>query len=378
MKIGFDAKRIFLNFTGLGNYGRETLRILSSVYTDDEYLLYTPKTASHPSVAFIENAHNIHVKTPRGRFSKTSGSLWRSFGLAKQLGSDSLDLYHGLSHELPYFIAQTGIRSIVTIHDLIFLKHPVFYPAIDRFVYLRKIRHACDSADRIISVSRQTRDDLISLLNVPEEKIRVVHQGCHPAFHIRQPASTLKSVSSKYRLPDRYLLNVGTIEERKNLLNLLRALEQLPEPRLVVIGKGAGYLRQCRDYIAEKRMEERVLFLQGVPHEDLPAIYQNALAFIYPSIVEGFGIPILEALSCNIPVITSHGGCFMEAGGPASLYVDPLNVDEIAEAILGVEQDSELRNRMISEGAKHASGFHDQTIARNLMNVYRETLDDPQ
>ena len=219
MRIGYDAKRAFNNHRGLGNYSRETLRILASHFPDLQLNLFTPKIDS--SIRF-DRPQNANIIQPKRHFMT---SLWRTFGITKEAERCHLDLYHGLSHELPVGIEKTCIPTVVTMHDLIFIRHPELYPFIDRTFYKTKYLRSCRVADRIIAVSQQTKNDLIELANIREEKISVVYQGCHPLFCNHLSESQKEIVKNKYHLPDTFLLNVGAIEPRKNQLLILKALK---------------------------------------------------------------------------------------------------------------------------------------------------------
>jgi glycosyltransferase involved in cell wall biosynthesis len=182
------------------------------------------------------------------------------------------------------------------------------------------------------------------------------------------------SLAQKYSLPTSYLLYVGTIEPRKNLLKIVEAIniDKIDIP-LVVIGRPTGYLDKVRKYIADHSMEN-IIFLRNVPNDDLPGLYQMAEAFIYPSSFEGFGIPILEALSSRTPVVTTRGGCFHEAGGESSIYVDPGKPEEIAASVRKILENSEIQESMRRDGYEHAIKFREEFIAKNIMEVYLKTL----
>ncbi len=368
--IGFDAKRAFNNQSGLGNYSRNTIRLLLEYYPEHSYFLYTPKT----SIDFIEEQENTKIILPQSYAAKKLHSLWRTYSLAEKMKKDQLDLYHGLSHELPVGIAKSGVRSIVTIHDLIFLRYPELYKAFDRKVYQKKFKYAADHSDLVVAISEQTKADIIEYLNVPESKIRVVYQGCDNRFRKIATVRHKEFIRKKYQLPAEYLLYVGTIEPRKNLLQIVKALHlgKIDMP-LVVVGRPTSYLEKIQSYINENNLTN-IIFLQGVSNEELPALYQEANTFIYPSIFEGFGIPILEALCSGTPVITSKNGVFPEAGGPDSLYINPEDHLELADNINQILSDDKKRGQMITEGLKYAEQFSDQTITNNLMTIYHELL----
>ena len=163
---------------------------------------------------------------------------------------------------------------------------------------------------------------------------------------------------------------VGSIEERKNLITLLKVLKDLPNKKLIIIGDGTSYKEKCVNFIHDNNLSDRTKIFSGLSLNDMASIYQNAEMLIYPSIFEGFGIPILEALYSKIPVITSKDGCFIEAGGPDSIYINPLSKKDIIEAINKIDNNPEIRKKMITNGIKYAENFSDQKIANNLMKVY--------
>lgn len=368
MRIGFDAKRAFFNRSGLGNYSRFIIQSLVKFHTEFEYFLYTPKKKN--SIDFLPGSEKTYVVEPVRFLNKMFSSYWRSIALAKDMVIDGIDVFHGLSGEIPKNIAKTNIKSVVTIHDLIFLRYPELYNPIDRKIYENKFRFACSNADRIIAISDQTKQDIISYFGTNEDKIEVIYQSCDEKFQMEVSLEKKQEIAKKYQLPDKYLLYVGTIEKRKNLLSVVKAIHhgKIDVP-LIVVGKKTNYFNEVSDFIQDNLIEN-IIFLQGVPNEDLPAIYQMAQMFIYPSVFEGFGIPILEALFSKIPVITSKGSCFPEAGGPSSIYVSPDNPEEISVAINNVLTDSTLRTKMIAEGIKHANNFSHETLTNQLVNLY--------
>ena len=376
MKIGFDAKRAFLNTTGLGNYSRDAIRVLSHFFPENKYFLFTPKEHQGNNVSFLNVRANTFTRTPNSFMSVVFKSYWRSKRVVKDLVADKIDIFHGLSHELPLGIEKTDIKTVVSIHDLIFIRYPHLFRAIDRKIYYKKFKSACDRSDKIIAVSNQTKQDIIEFFGIPEEKIVVVYQGCNDVFHHEVSAQTKRDVQKKYNLPEDYILSVGSIEERKNLLTILKTLLELPHQKLVVIGDGKDYKMTCDRFIDAHNLSDRVLFLNGIDSQEMAAVYQNAQMLIYPSIFEGFGIPILEALFSKTPVISTKEGCFVEAGGPYTKYIDPLSVHEMKEAILDIQHSTDLQNTMISKGFEYAQNFTDHKIAKNLFQVYNTLLAD--
>jgi len=376
MRIGFDAKRAFLNNTGLGNYSRDVIRVLSHFSPENKYFLFTPKENQKKNLSFLNANFNTFIRTPQSLINRTLKSFWRSKSIVSDLVVDKIDIFHGLSHELPLGIEKTNIKSVVTIHDLIFVRYPLLFSYIDRKIYYIKFRSACYRSDKIIAISQQTKQDIIDFFFIPEDKIDVVYQGCNSVFHQELSDRRKKEIQAKYNLPEDYLLSVGSIEERKNLLTILKTLKELPNQTLVVIGSGKYYMKKCIRFIDENNLTDRVLFLTGLDSEELAGVYQNAQMLIYPSIFEGFGIPILEALFSKTPVITSKDGCFAEAGGLNTKYINPLSVIEMKAAILEIQNSTELQNTMISKGFEYAQNFNDLAIASNLLKVYNVLQND--
>ena len=368
MNIGFDAKRAYHNMRGLGNYSRHTLNILSRYYPNNQYYLFNPKVKRD---IYFSTAENMTEVNPQNKFWKGVPSLWRSVGMRKEINEYKLDIFHGLNQELPYGIQNTQVKTVVTLHDAIFVRYPKLYSTTYRLLFTAKNKYACKVADKIICISEQTKQDAISFFGADEKKIEVVYQGCDAIY--RKPISVdqQKLVRSKYNVPNDYILNVGAIEERKNTKLIIEALHRTKnEIPLVIVGKPTNYVNELRELIKKHDMLHQVTILNNVTTEDLPALYSMAKAFIFPSIFEGFGIPILEALTIGTPVITSSGSCFEETAGEFSLYSDPSDADELGEKIEQVLSDKDLRNTMITKGKTHALGFSDEITAKNLMSVY--------
>lgn len=366
MRIGFDAKRIFHNTTGLGNYSRDTVRVLSEEYPTFIYYLYNPKPGK---VKRLSLKGNMKVCLPKQKIWQKLNSLWRQKAIVKDLIKDNVEVYHGLTNELPIGIEKTTIKTVVTIHDLIFLRYPELYSFIDVKIHYKKFKRAAQVADKVIAISEQTKKDIVNYLGVSETKIEVVYQGCHSCFQEDYKPEHKEQVQKKYKLPSKYLLNVGTIQKRKNLLTIVKAIQNTKH-NLVVIGKETAYAQEVKQFINNNNMKGRVLFLSGVNMQELAIIYQKASIFIYPSIFEGFGIPIIEALYSKTPVISTKGGCFTEAGGPNSLYIEPCDEIAMLQAIFKIESDIGLQQEMKEKGWNYAQQFKDEKIAFKLKELY--------
>jgi len=381
MNIAFDAKRAFENNTGLGNYSRSLIASLIQAYPHHNYFLMAPKLTD----MFKPLGGNVNIITPRGGH-KMVPSLWRSKLVTKDLQRLHVDLYHGLSHEIPVGIEHTGIKTVVTIHDLIFEHYPGQYKPADVLIYRRKFKNACTHADKIIAISKQTKDDLIELYKVPEAKIEIVYQACDPKYQVHLSETEREQIRAKYKLPQQFFLSVGSVIERKGLLSICEALNTLKgklDIPLVVIGTGGKYMDRVKAYIASNGLADRVIFLSEqstsqeagyVTGSDFPAIYQLSTALIYPSMYEGFGLPVAEALFSQTPVITSNVSCLPEAGGDAAMYVTPGSIAQLAAAMTTVATDSGLRSDMIKKGLAHARLFLPHYCAANTMKVYESLI----
>ena len=369
--IGFDAKRIVKNGTGLGSYGRTLVNDLAA----DERLqlrLYAPdkgrddlrnQIADRPNVTFC------YPSRPTPRF------YWRSRGIVGDLRRDGVQIYHGLSGELPVGIRKSGIRSIVTIHDLIFLRHPEFYHWLDTKIYAWKFRQTIREADHIIAISECTKRDIIEFGDVSEDKISVIYQSFSSRFSTEIAPELLDSVRQRYQLPNRYVLNVGTIEARKNILLAVKALAHLPEDiSLVVVGRRTKYSDKVLEYAKKHGLMPRIKFYHGVPDDDLPAFYAQAETFVYPSVYEGFGIPIIEAVGSGLPVVACTGSCLEEAGGPDSLYVAPDDSEAMAAAIRHSLIGAKGREERILRSRDYIRRFEGRDVAQQVADLYRETL----
>ncbi len=367
MRIAYDAKRAFLNYSGLGNYSRTLISSISKYFTENQYYLYTPR-ANNDFRDFPPK--NTSVIMPETFLNKKFRSYWRSYKIADSLKKEKIDLFHGLSHELPQNIEKTGAKSIVTIHDLILYRFPELYKSIDRIIYKKKYEHSLRAADKIIAISQQTKRDIINFMNIEESRIEVVYQSSNPIYNTQLSIEHLQQVREKYDLPSEFILSVGTIEKRKNLLELIKAVHHTRSNiPVVVVGKEKKYAKEVYSFIADKQISN-IIFLKNLPGIDLPGIYQLASLFAYPSSFEGFGLPVLEALQSGTPVIAAKGSCLEETGGSESLYIDPFNTEEFSIAINRVLEDSELRKTMKFQGFEFSRKFDTKTSIESLNNIY--------
>ena len=374
MIIGFDAKRIVRNNTGLGNYCRTLINdMIRRNDSNMKLLLYTPDKGRDVLRNQIIESDNSRFVFPKKKLGKIYKSLWRTKNIVKQLLEDKVQIYHGLSGELPLGLRNSGIKSVVTIHDLIFLRHPEYYHWFDRKMYTWKFHQTIKQADRIIAVSECTKRDILEFGKIDPEKISVIYQSCNPKFTNMPTEGEMEATAKKYDLPKRYLLCVGTIEERKNLMLAVRSLSLLPEDiHLVAVGKKTKYADKVMETADKTGVSHRLHLLSGVSDDELNVIYKKAEVFVYPSRYEGFGIPIIEAIFCGLPVVASTGSCLEEAGGPDCLYVNPDDSEGMAAAIMQLLNNEEERKRRITSSLEYVQKYKGTNIANAVIEVYKE------
>lgn len=373
--IAFDGKRALYNHTGLGNYSRFAIESISEEFPGIRLSLYSQKVPVgnrwlelHPQLEVVSRSKGESVP-----------GLWRHYrGISKSLRANRPGIYHGLSNELPFDIAKAGLPAVVTIHDLIFRRIPENYKPIDRWLYDTKFRAAARNATRIIAISECTKKDIVELYDVNPDKIDVVYQGCNPIFSAPVSESCLKEVKATYNLPEKYIIMVGTVEQRKNQM---LAVESLPlidsEVKLVIVGRERNdYGEQITRRISQLGLTDRVIRLTGVPTRHLPTLYSMSVAAAYPSRYEGFGLPVIEAICSGTPVIAATGSCLEEAGGPGAVYVNPDSPEEFASRANEIIANPELGRRMVEAGKEYVQRFNTRDFAENIMHVYHRAITD--
>lgn len=390
LKIGFDAKRTFNNFTGLGNYSRTLIETLVRYYPENEYHLFTPKLSDDVRLDFIKKQASISVHTPP-QYLRNIHAVWRSYFIKNAIEKAGIDIFHGLSHELPLVLPNT-VKTVVTIHDLIHERYPEYYPFLDRKIYTLKFKRACEKADVVVAISEQTKQDIIDFYGIEAGKIQVIYQSCHPQFYLNSPPNRLRkgqyfveNIDKKYNLPENYILYVGTVNERKNLLSLVKAMQLIvrrdsygdnqDDIHLVAVGNGGAYFEKVKKYVHENHLTQRVHFLTNPNFSDFPYFYKKAKAFVLPSFFEGFGIPIIEALWSGCPVIVSEGSCFAESAGKDALFINPHSAEDIATAINKILTDNTLREGFILRGCKFVEKFHEKKIGAQWMTLYQKLME---
>lgn len=358
MKVGFDAKRLFLNNTGLGNYSRTLVRNLSTEFPDIDIYLFTPKATKSPMNIDFFDESKYTIVTSKGSLLDAQ---WRRKGIVNQIDELNLDIYHGLSNELPVKKSSCA-KYVVTIHDVIFKEYPQQYKLIDRKIYESKTEQALTIADVVLSISDATTYDIRKYFPNLNIAIKKLYQTCGWSF--------VGNVESNKA----YFLYVSSITERKNLKTILKAFHLINDKsmQLIVIGSGGKYKQECIAYINEHGLKEQVLFIGDVTNAQLKQYYIDAIALIYPSLKEGFGIPIIEAIASGSHVITSGGSSMPEAGGALAKYTaNPNDPAELANLISTIKHEPNLSAIEIQQ---HLSQFNPRKLTQQLVEIYRELL----
>lgn len=372
LRLGFDAKRVFTNFTGLGNYSRTLLRNLSYYYPDFAYFLYTPAVVRNSETKNFLNSPLFSVHYP----SRIERPFWRNYRLQRMTRKHKIDLFHGLANELPTALQGTPCCKVVTIHDLAYKRQPEFLSFPQRMLTERRVNYAIRHADHLVVPSHSTKADIMDYFNVTEDNISVIYQSCNERFLQEKSEALLEDIRARYRLPEQYLLYVGALTARKNLLAILEMMRELPptyDLPLVVVGHGRRYYKRVQRFLQTHRLSNRVQFI-APDFDDLPGIFQRAAVFVYPSLYEGFGIPVLEALYSKTPVVTSNRSSLPEVAGPGALLVDPEDTTALSQAVQRFLDDDAYREEMVDKGYAFAQQFRGEPVSEQMVDLYRNLL----
>lgn len=364
MHIAFDAKRLFNNHTGLGNYSRNLVDNINTFSPEVQVSLFAPKVKDS---SFFSKYSPFDIHT----YNSPMSSYWRSYGMTKEVNNLNPDVFHGLSNELPLNSHKITAKKIVTVHDLFYERFPKDFTFIDQQIYRYKTKKACDFADVIIAISEATKRDIIEFLNVDEKKIQVVYQTCNSIF---QQNSENPSVGNT-ELPAEFFLYVGTINKRKNLIGIIEAMGGIPiDSRLPLVIVGGGkkdYINQIKARINELGLEKAIFFLGQLDNTELKTLYSKAKFFCLPSFYEGFGIPIIESLFCNTPVLTSDISSLPEAAGDCGILIKPNSIEEIKEGILKLTFDKEYLNKLKNKIPHHLKKYSGHSTNHRLIDIYK-------
>lgn len=405
MRIGFDVTALHVARGGIATYDSHLLRALQARAPHDEFLLLDDRSLHgwREGVGEIAtlvggNARILRCDgLPQRRLARWE---WLDRPLAYRLAKgldgallwpwtltatavrrhrlrrllDGVDVFH--SSDLLLW-RQPGALNVVTLYDLSPLLLPGCHTPANRDLQRRKYRFARRVADRVVVPSRATRRDVVVHLGIPPHKVHVVGAGVGNAFRPIRERRELRRALARWDLVEgEYVLHVGTLEPRKNLVRLVEAYAHLrrlraPAPCLVFAGAPGWRAHEVRRRVVERGLQAHVRFLGWVPEGDLPALYNGAALFVYPSLYEGFGLPPLEALACGVPVIASRAGALPEVVGEAGVLVDPLDVEGLAAAMLALLEDPGRRAGLARRGPPHARRFSWERVARRVLSAYK-------
>ena len=371
MRIAIDYTAAVQQQAGIGRYTRQLVQALSGLDHANRYRLYS---AGHDRNPFAWPANFTLRQLPISDHHLTI--LWQRLRLPLpvELITGPVDLVHATDFVLPPVLHAT---KVLTIHDLSFLRHPECFapPLLDYLT--RNVPRSVERADMLLADSQSARQDLIELLQVSPERVRVIYPGCEVSQ--ADPIDDPQSVLAHYEIDGPYILALGTLQPRKNFSRLIQAFDLLRQdhhlPHQLVIGGGKGWLdHQIYDTIQQLGLENQVRLIGFVRDVDLPTLYGQASLFAFPSLYEGFGIPVLEAMAQNTPVVTSTTSSLPEVAGDAALLVDPLDVGALAEAMWRLINDTNLRATLIKRGQSQVKRFTWQDSAHKLLQIYTEML----
>ena len=357
MKVAIDATESFWpQLTGTGVYTRQLLRHLQPLLTGDELTVLGIR-AANVDTSFVRPESLRLLRSPRYR------SVWSQVRLPLHLAAHRYDLLHVPGHKLP---ALAPCKTVVTIHDLAFLKFPETFKPLHRQRLVWFTRNAVWRADRIIAISESTKRDLCELLGAPDERIDVVHHGVDHALFRPDVAPAVRTAP--------YILSVGTLQPRKNYRMLIRAFKRLCERRrepveLLIAGQHGWMWEEIE---AEANRTPRVHLLGYMSDDQLPALYAGAAVVAMPSLYEGFGLPLLEAMACGVPLVASNVSCFPEVVGNAAVMLDPTDEESWAATMNGLLDDPAQRESLRQNGMARAKEFTWERTASQTLAVYRK------
>jgi glycosyltransferase involved in cell wall biosynthesis len=375
LRIGIEAKMLTSRPSGIGRYAinlvRSLLKTLSAKDDTLEIVLFTGPQTARRVLDALSGPYREH-------FCAMQSSLLRSlFSLPYGIVRHNVNVFHGLDHVgLPLFFKR-GIY-VITVHDVIPLLFPQLFTLKHRLIVRAGLARVAQQADVVIVPSYAVQQDVQQYLRIDADRVVVIPEGCEPRFRPLMQPESLRSVQTKYGLPPLYILCLGTLEPRKNITTLLHAFARLwstlhgePVPRLVVAGARGWRESAIFQTVQCLGLEQAVYFPGFIDDEDLPAIYGGALCFVFPSLYEGFGLPILEAMGCGTPVITSNVAAIPEVAGDAALLIDPQDVEGIAAAMRVLVHNDTIRERLRQKGFIQAQRFSWETTAQKTLDLYR-------
>lgn len=386
MLIGINALFLRKPGTGIGQVSVHFIQTLLAQHTTDgssdtntRYILYTEEPIDFDLPAHCHNTYFLPRYWKRDDLIRQW--LWEQ-QVARQAMKDGCDAFISLYQSSTIFPETTTINHTMVTHDIIPKLFPAYRGNLRQAIHWKMVERGITQAHHIVSVSKHTKDDLIRELAIPEDKISVVYPAVAPRFHTKLSHEALMAILQKYKLQSGYIYHGGGLEIRKNTERLLQAYKQLRDttnniPPLVISGKihskNNPLATNVEDVVKRLGLQEYVRLLGFIPDTDMPAIYQGALFFVYPSLYEGFGLPVLEALALGVPTLTSAVSSLPEVGGNAVIYTDPKNIQDIASQMTRLLNDATLRATLASRGTQQALQFNWESFAQNILHTVEKS-----
>jgi len=369
MKIGIITNFLDESSGGIATYTHNLIKNINRIDNNNEYVLIHH---TKNDIAVYKNNDEIIIPIIKTPFKWL---LWRFFRLPISFINNryySLDMVHD-TFEIGPLTFNLPIKKIITIYDLSAYLYPQYHTLINFLLHRLLLKRAISNANRILTISQYSKDAIVKYFDINPNKVVVTSLGVDEKYKVCKDRKILNSTRLKYKLPIKFILYVGTLEPRKNVPGLLRAYLRLAKKNqipLVIVGKKGWRYAEIFKTIEASNSKNMFIFLGHVPDEDLPIIYNLASVFVYPSFYEGFGLPILEAMSCGCPVITSNTSSLPEVSGGASILINPYKIQTLTKAISDVLSKDELRKSMIEKGLKQASKFSWEKCAKQTLEVY--------
>ncbi len=363
LRIGMDAKRAYHNTTGLGVYSRKIIDVLTRYYPEINLFLFNPKKTSNYQFTHQEIL-------PQNFITKKFHSFWRSFLISSSV-KNSIDIYHGLSAELPYNMPK-NIKKIVTIHDLLFERYPNDYSFFDRFMHRIKTKYACKAADKIIAVSEATKQDLMDFYKIKDDKIVVI--GVSFEFENNE-------IPQAVAIQKPFVLCIASFMARKNQMTLIKAFEKIAEKvdfDMILVGNPKGnYYKKVAIAIENSNYKNRIHIISHLSASEIKWLYENALFSIYPSLYEGFGIPVLESIAHNCPLLASKIKSTEEISENIPLFFNPNSIDDLAEKMEYIYNHLNIfKTKTQNHRVEILEKYKDDKIAKLLFEAYQNLIDN--
>ena len=380
MRIGIDCRNILNPKGEVAGVGHYTYFLVKSILKTDkknEYFLYFDYKMAGKTKEFEQK--NVKIKSfPFSQYKRYMPFTYSHMLISAVLMKNKLDVFHAPAYACP--LTYTG-KIVLTVHDLAIYRHPSWFPSGQSFSTKILVPKSINKAEKIIAVSQATKKDIVKLFKVPSNKVSVVHEGVVPQKGVGKAKSVSKTiVQKKYKIGDKYLFFIGTIEPRKNLIALIKAYNNLlvkdykkyKDYDLVIAGKKGWKYEEVFKTIKDQKFNYKIRFLNYISQEHKVTLMKNATCFVFPTLYEGFGLPIAEAMSMGVPVITSNVSSMPEVSGDAALLVNPNKITDIEKAIAKVLTNKKLRDKMSKAGLVQAKKFTWAKVAKETIKIYQE------